>query len=197
MRWASGVGRCGPAWGRCGARQCWDNSVTESWFATLKLELIQRQSWRWLAEEGLTADLDVADMKDLPYRDGFFGAVFSVGVLTHGTLPDIRKALAEMARVLRPGGLFLGTFISTESSLLGKGERIDDRTWICDDESEAGVIHHFMTAENVMEEVAPFLERAKLPAVKHVCHGGEIDTGRPYVSAHWVFLGRRLQPEGT
>ena len=26
-------------------RQCWDNSVAESWFATLKLELIDRQSW--------------------------------------------------------------------------------------------------------------------------------------------------------
>jgi transposase InsO family protein len=26
-------------------RQCWDNAVAESWFATLKLELINRQSW--------------------------------------------------------------------------------------------------------------------------------------------------------
>lgn len=26
-------------------RQCWDNAVAESWFATLKLELIDRQSW--------------------------------------------------------------------------------------------------------------------------------------------------------
>jgi transposase InsO family protein len=26
-------------------RQCWDNAVAEAWFATLKLELIDRQSW--------------------------------------------------------------------------------------------------------------------------------------------------------
>jgi transposase InsO family protein len=26
-------------------RQCWDNAVAESWFSTLKLELIDRQSW--------------------------------------------------------------------------------------------------------------------------------------------------------
>jgi putative transposase len=26
-------------------RQCWDNAVAESWFATLKLELIDRQPW--------------------------------------------------------------------------------------------------------------------------------------------------------
>ena len=26
-------------------RQCWDNTVAESWFATLKEELIYRQGW--------------------------------------------------------------------------------------------------------------------------------------------------------
>lgn len=26
-------------------RQCWDNAVAESWFSTLKNELIHRQSW--------------------------------------------------------------------------------------------------------------------------------------------------------
>ena len=31
-------------------RQCWDNSVAESWFATLKLELIDRQSWATRAQ---------------------------------------------------------------------------------------------------------------------------------------------------
>jgi transposase InsO family protein len=31
-------------------RQCWDNAVAESWFATLKLELIHRQSWATRAQ---------------------------------------------------------------------------------------------------------------------------------------------------
>jgi putative transposase len=31
-------------------RQCWDNAVAESWFATLKLELIGRQSWATRAQ---------------------------------------------------------------------------------------------------------------------------------------------------
>jgi transposase InsO family protein len=30
--------------------QCWDNSVAESWFATLKEELIHRQSWATIAQ---------------------------------------------------------------------------------------------------------------------------------------------------
>lgn len=31
-------------------RQCWDNAVAESWFSTLKLELIDRQSWATRAQ---------------------------------------------------------------------------------------------------------------------------------------------------
>ncbi len=31
-------------------RQCWDNAVAESWFATLKLELTDRQSWATRAQ---------------------------------------------------------------------------------------------------------------------------------------------------
>ena len=31
-------------------RQCWDNAVAESWFATLKMELIHRQSWATRAQ---------------------------------------------------------------------------------------------------------------------------------------------------
>jgi transposase InsO family protein len=34
---------CGAARSRKG--QCWDNAVGESWFSTLKTELIYRQSW--------------------------------------------------------------------------------------------------------------------------------------------------------
>ena len=30
--------------------QCWDNAVGESWFATLKEELIHRQSWATIAQ---------------------------------------------------------------------------------------------------------------------------------------------------
>ena len=31
-------------------RQCWDNAVAEAWFATLKLELIDRRSWATRAQ---------------------------------------------------------------------------------------------------------------------------------------------------
>lgn len=46
-----------------------------------------------------------ADAARLPFRGERFDAVFGFGVLHH--VPDWRRALAEIGRVLRPGGLYL------------------------------------------------------------------------------------------
>ena len=55
-----------------------------------------------LALEGLEADLRVADAEELPFPDGSFDLVYSWGVLHH--TPNTERALAEVRRVLRPGG---------------------------------------------------------------------------------------------
>lgn len=44
----------------------------------------------------------VADVQDLPFRDASFDVVVANYVLHH--VPDTRRAVAEMARVVRPGG---------------------------------------------------------------------------------------------
>jgi len=48
--------------------------------------------------------LYVGDALTLPYRDGALDAVFGFGVLHH--LPDWRGGLTELARVLKPGGIY-------------------------------------------------------------------------------------------
>jgi ubiquinone/menaquinone biosynthesis C-methylase UbiE len=48
--------------------------------------------------------LYVGDASTLPYRDGVMDAVFGFGVLHH--LPDWRRGLREIARVLKPGGIY-------------------------------------------------------------------------------------------
>ena len=59
-------------------------------------------SSRRLAEEGLVADLRVADAEALPFGDDSFDLVYSWGVLHH--TPDPARALREAQRVLVPGG---------------------------------------------------------------------------------------------
>jgi ubiquinone/menaquinone biosynthesis C-methylase UbiE len=48
--------------------------------------------------------LKVADAEGLPFADSSFDLVYSWGVLHHS--PDTRAAFREVARVLRPGGVF-------------------------------------------------------------------------------------------
>jgi ubiquinone/menaquinone biosynthesis C-methylase UbiE len=48
--------------------------------------------------------LYVGDASTLPYRDGVLDAVFGFGVLHH--VPDWREGVREIARVLKPGGIY-------------------------------------------------------------------------------------------
>lgn len=57
------------------------------------------------AAGGLRIAYDVGAGEALPYDEGAFDAVVCVDVLEH--VADLRQVLREVARVLRPGGLFL------------------------------------------------------------------------------------------
>lgn len=55
-----------------------------------------------LAQEGLAADVLVADAEQLPFDTASFDLVYSYGVLHH--TPDTSAAVEEVRRVLRPDG---------------------------------------------------------------------------------------------
>jgi ubiquinone/menaquinone biosynthesis C-methylase UbiE len=61
-----------------------------------------------LADLGGHIEFRVVDARDMPFDDAQFDALFSFGVLHH--IPGgWRKAVAEIARVLKPGGWFVFT----------------------------------------------------------------------------------------
>ena len=62
-------------------------------------------------ERGL--DVAEADATSLPFADASFDTVVSFKVLPH--VPDIRAALVEMARVVRPGGIVAAEFYNRNS----------------------------------------------------------------------------------
>jgi SAM-dependent methyltransferase len=55
----------------------------------------------------------VGDVCDLPFRDGVFDAVVAAWMLYH--VPQVGRALAEIRRVLRPGGTFVAATNSERS----------------------------------------------------------------------------------
>jgi len=65
-----------------------------------------------------------ADMTRLPFADGSFDCVTCGWVIEH--LPDPRPGLAEMGRVLRPGGSLL--LLATEDTYYGV---LTSHTWKC------------------------------------------------------------------
>ena len=77
--------------------------VTAGDLSPLALE----QTRRWLERERVQAHLVQFDMISLPFPAESFDAVVSVNVLHHARPGEARRAVAEVWRVLRPGGLFL------------------------------------------------------------------------------------------
>ncbi len=63
--------------------------------------LLARQAF---AAAGSAGGLSAAagDVRDLPFGDGRFDAIYSMGTIEH--FAETEKAVAEMARVLKPGG---------------------------------------------------------------------------------------------
>lgn len=57
-----------------------------------------------LAPRGDRAGFWVGDATDIPVADATYDAVFDFGIIHH--VPDWRRALAEVRRILKPGGRF-------------------------------------------------------------------------------------------
>lgn len=83
-------------------------------------------------QEGINADFKLITENQLPYPDGAFDAVVAWQVLYYNTWDTFFKAIREIERVLRPGGVFIGTMAQPgdvshlNSKPLGNGEYISE-----------------------------------------------------------------------
>lgn len=89
-----GMGADHLEWAQSGPRRLAGVDLTERAVAYTK----QR-----VALYGMRSELQVADAERLPFPDASFDLVYSWGVLHHS--PDTRRAVDEVYRLLRPGGV--------------------------------------------------------------------------------------------
>ena len=84
---------------------------------------------RAAAEAGkhANATFHVGNVTDLPFEDGYFDAAHCHAVLMH--VPETQAALAEVKRVLKPGGVIASREMIGGSSFLEPGSENIDTAW--------------------------------------------------------------------
>lgn len=134
---------------------------------------------------GLTIGLHEGRMTDLPFADGSFDHVLSWNVIYHGDEGIVRRTLDEIARVLRPGGTFMGTMLSARRLPVEQGKapgrEISRNTWVFDGEGDKVHPHYFCSARDLLS-LMPGFEIRSLIDREHDSPG----------SWHWHLLAERL-----
>ena len=84
-----------------------------------------------------------ADMLSLPLRSRSFSAAVSYNVIYHGVIEDVQRALRDIRRVLRPGGLARMNFLADSHPRFEQGQRVADKTYRLSRGADAGAVHRF------------------------------------------------------
>jgi SAM-dependent methyltransferase len=113
-----------------------------------------------ITRNGGRARLQTASMNALPFPDATFDIAVSFGVFYYGTAEEGRAAVAELHRVLRPGGEAFVVVRSTDDDRCAKGDSLGENTYrlTITDTNEAGTVQHFLTADAVQDVYAGFAE---------------------------------------
>lgn len=133
------------------------------------------------AAEGLNIATEVAPMTSLPFPDGHFDYVLSFNVIYHGQESIVRTAIAEIRRVLRPGGFYQGTMLSKRNANFGVGTEIAANTFVRDGEDDKDHPHFYCNARELVELFAGF----ELTALE------DQQQSKPG-SWHWHMIAERL-----
>jgi tellurite methyltransferase len=132
------------------------------------------------AERGLTVPFRAGLMTDLPVPSCAFDFVVAWNVIYHGAPEVVERTIGEIFRVLRPGGLYLGTMLTKRNVNFGRGREVGCGTFVIDGDDDKGHPHFYCDAGELAALFAEF-EVLSLKQVEHRRPG----------SWHWHLLAEK------
>jgi len=85
---------------------------------------LQRAKGR-LDEEGKKGDLRHGSFEQIPWADATFDGVVDVRAIQCNSFATAKKIVAEVHRVLKPGGWFYSSILSNATYAVGKGREVE------------------------------------------------------------------------
>ncbi len=123
-----------------------------------------------LREAGTRADLVVADLRHLPYREATFVGALCVHVLPYHRWHDMLQVARELGRVLAPGGRLYVDLLDRADAEYGRGEMVEAHTFLDPDgiptryvsRQEVSVLLGSLAAERVVRLESGSSERRRV-----------------------------------
>jgi SAM-dependent methyltransferase len=153
------------------------------------------------AQAGIPVDARVSDMNALPWADDTFDAAFSIATIHHHRRAGILDSLREVRRVLKPGGLLLADFPSTDTLKYHRARRqveegvlvevepntfVSERTDLPEHDDEF-LPHHFCDEADLRDLLRDFDSIHLLADVRDVV----ADDGTSGKAGRWVAWARK------
>lgn len=114
-------------------------------YKTYGIELSDSQieeAEKFSKEHKLELNISKGDMRMLPFADESISFIYSYNSIFHMEKEDITKAVNEIKRVLKPGGICLINFLSINDSDYGQGEKLGEGEFLQVERGEK-VIHTY------------------------------------------------------
>ncbi|MFW9922322.1 MAG: class I SAM-dependent methyltransferase [Candidatus Thorarchaeota archaeon] len=159
----------------------------------ISLEAVEKTR-EWLVKENLRAKITQNKMTDLNQPNNKYDLIIGYNVIYHAFQEDIIKTINEIYRILKPGGLFFGTFLTKDRNdpfQRGPATIIDEQTLIIQGGPEDGIPHFFSYIENVLEFLMDF-EILSIEFVSSFKKPFSVERiTNQYKTGHYIFLAKK------
>jgi len=138
-------------------------------------------------EKAPKASFEKCDMTSLPYENEFFDGIICNHVIQHGKNAEINKAVSEMQRTVRKGGIIFLVVVSTKHPNNFTGKEIGPNTRIDIDSQDGFLPHHFF----LEEEITKLFKEFEILKLEHSEGSSELNPEKK--SATWKLFARKVK----